>query len=152
MTANERSSVSTSDPAEVALHGLRADGERPRRTGRLPPGARSAATARAWLSLSERASDSDRPDLAADAAQRGVEALGDVHVDPDNHRIVDDTDLKLMLADETDHDGQRAALRQRVLESRLVMFGWRYEDLGCGFDPPLDDGRGQRRRDRDDDA
>lgn len=104
----------------------------------LPPSAPRAATARAWCALAEEATADGAHGVAATAARRGLEALGDDYLDAADTATVDDTDMNVLGADKVGSPSEEAALLHRALESRLAMYQWRHEEFGLRFDPPVE--------------
>ena len=130
----------TETSAEVTLDGHRAGATVVVTAAVAPPSAVRAATARAWLVSAEESAGDGRFADSADAARRGLDELGDAYVDRDR-LVVDDTELHLVLADDTDDEDRAAALLRDALGARLSAYQWRHDDLGLRFDPPIEEDR-----------
>lgn len=86
------------------------------------------AGARAWLALGERLLDADNADDALAAGRAGLEELGPDYA---SRRTVDDTGLKLALAEDRLAEGDTesaAALTLRMLEDRTELYADKHSD------------------------
>jgi hypothetical protein len=103
--------------------------------GARPTSAHRAAAAAAWLAVARIAADRADVVVAEVACRAGIGALGDEYRTAD---VDDSTSTKLLGADGERNQSTRYHLLERVLESRLTMYAWRYEDRNLRFDPPVD--------------
>lgn len=120
---------------EVALDDLRAGASVSCLGPELPESAVRAAAARAWLIVADQAGEAGRLALGEVALRAGAGALGDSYL---AEGVEDDTGMKLLAADSTGDPEQRFHLLERVLSSRITLYGWRHDDVDLLFDPPSD--------------
>ena len=100
------------------------------RSNQVKPPHVALAGSKVWLALGQVWLAANEPDASIICAKAGLEELGDEYATP---FVEDDTDLKLILAEERIQEGHLsdgAKMMLRVLENRLLLYEEYKEEIG----------------------
>lgn len=90
------------------------------------PDHRSAAAAKAWLTVARAQTDAGERDSAVESASRGLDELGESYLGSDDagSGVEDDTTLKYLAAQDLREQGSEhaATALTRVLEERIALY------------------------------
>jgi hypothetical protein len=131
-----RPAAGASHEALVGLAGYEAQASVQVATTEVPEVVVDLCEARAWLLLAEQAAADGDHAVAAAAARRGLDVLGDSYRDP-ARPVEDDTELKVLAAGTVEVPAQRATLLARALGARLELTCQRFAALAPVLRPDL---------------